>query len=120
MLLGTSIDFLCSKLQSLSQFNLPVSLPIGHMLGPNTAQGSLPAIGPSSSSASGKSLHSKSINPPVIDGGLGMSDTFGGGSVAGPADFYDPDQPLWSNDHPATSTARWMSISLKLMTQGLC
>uniref|UniRef100_A0A3Q7F880 C3H1-type domain-containing protein n=1 Tax=Solanum lycopersicum TaxID=4081 RepID=A0A3Q7F880_SOLLC len=91
--------------QSLSQFNLPVSLPIGHMLGPNTAQGSLPAIGPSSSSASGKSLHSKSINPPVIDGGLGMSDTFGGGSVAGPADFYDPDQPLWSNDHPATSTA---------------
>ncbi|KAK4712604.1 hypothetical protein R3W88_007117 [Solanum pinnatisectum] len=90
--------------QSLSQFNLPVSLPIAHMLGPNTAQGSLPAIGPSSSSVSGKSLHSKSINPPVIDGGLGMTDTFGGGSVAGGADFYDPDQPLWSNDHPATST----------------
>ncbi|MCD7462939.1 hypothetical protein HAX54_049651 [Datura stramonium] len=91
--------------QSLSQFNLPVSLPIAHMLGPNTAQGSLPAIGLSSSSASGKASHNKSINPPVIDGGLGMTDTFGGGSVAGGADFYDPDQPLWSNDHPATSTA---------------
>uniref|UniRef100_A0A0V0IWJ8 Putative zinc finger CCCH domain-containing protein 41-like n=1 Tax=Solanum chacoense TaxID=4108 RepID=A0A0V0IWJ8_SOLCH len=91
--------------QSLSQFNLPVSLPIAHMLGPNTAQGSLPTIGPSSSSASGKSLHSKSINPPVIDGGLGMTDTFGGGSVAGGADFYDPDQPLWSNDRSETSAA---------------
>ncbi|KAJ8546356.1 hypothetical protein K7X08_018939 [Anisodus acutangulus] len=91
--------------QSLSQFNLPVSLPSAHMLGPSTAQGSLPAIGPSSSSASGKALHSKSINPPVIDGGLGLTDTFGGGSVDGGADFYDPDQPLWSNDHPTTSSA---------------
>ncbi|XP_059294190.1 zinc finger CCCH domain-containing protein 41-like [Lycium ferocissimum] len=91
--------------QSLSQFNLPVSLPNAHMLGPNTAQGSLPTIGPSSSSASGKALHSKGINPPVIESGLGMTDTFGSDSVAGGADFYDPDQPLWSNDHPATSAA---------------
>ncbi|CAN4079206.1 unnamed protein product [Withania somnifera] len=91
--------------QSLSQFNLPVSLPITHMLGPNTAQGSLPAIGPSSSLASGKASCSKSINPPVTDGGLGMTDTSGGDSVTGGDDFYDPDQPLWSNDHPATSTA---------------
>lgn len=74
------------------------------MLGPNTAQGSLPAVGPSSSSASGKALHSKSIDAPVIDSGLSLTDTIGGGSVSGGADFYDPDQPLWSNDHPATST----------------
>nr|XP_009612584.1 zinc finger CCCH domain-containing protein 41 [Nicotiana tomentosiformis]XP_009612592.1 zinc finger CCCH domain-containing protein 41 [Nicotiana tomentosiformis]XP_009612600.1 zinc finger CCCH domain-containing protein 41 [Nicotiana tomentosiformis]XP_009612609.1 zinc finger CCCH domain-containing protein 41 [Nicotiana tomentosiformis] len=90
--------------QSLSKFNLPVSLPGAHMLGPVTAQGSLPAIGPSSSLAN-KALHNKSINPPVIDNGLGLTDTFGGGSVAGGADFYDPDQPLWSNDHPENSAA---------------
>ncbi|KAF3629302.1 putative trithorax group protein osa-like [Capsicum annuum] len=91
--------------QSLSQFNLPVSLPIAPMMAPNTSQGSLPAIGPSSSSVTGKTLHSKSIHPLVIDGGLGMTDTFGGSSVAGGSDLYDPDQPLWSNDHPATSRA---------------
>ncbi|CAN4082411.1 unnamed protein product [Withania somnifera] len=91
--------------QSLSQFNLPISLPIAHMLGPNTAQGSIPAIVPSSSLASGKALHSQSINPPVIDSGLGKNDSCCGGFVTGGADFYDPDQPLWSNNHPATSTA---------------
>ncbi|XP_016463276.2 zinc finger CCCH domain-containing protein 41 isoform X1 [Nicotiana tabacum] len=89
--------------QSLSQFNLPVSLPNAHMLGPATAQGSLPVIGPYGSLVSGKALHNKSTKPPVIDDGLGLTDAFVDGSMAGGADFYDPDQPLWSNDRSETS-----------------
>ncbi|XP_049355170.1 zinc finger CCCH domain-containing protein 41-like [Solanum verrucosum] len=90
--------------QSLSQFNLPVSLPNAHMLGPVTGQGSLPVIGPSGSLASGKALHNKSKFP-VIDDALGLTDAFVDGSMAGGADFYDPDQPLWSNDRSETSAA---------------
>lgn len=92
---------LFSKLQSLSQFNLPVSLPNAHMLGPATGQG-LPLVGPSGSLASGKALHNKSKFP-VIDDALGLTDAFGDGT--GGADFYDPDQPLWSNDRSETSAA---------------
>ncbi|KAG5571026.1 hypothetical protein H5410_060792 [Solanum commersonii] len=90
--------------QSLSQFNLPVSLPNAHMLGPVTGQGSLPVIGPSGSLASGKALHNKSKFP-VIDDALGLTDAFVDGSMAGGTDFYDPDQPLWSNDRSETSAA---------------
>ncbi|XP_059284676.1 zinc finger CCCH domain-containing protein 41-like [Lycium ferocissimum] len=91
--------------QSLSQFNLPVSLPNAHMLGPATGQGSLPVIGPSGSLASGKVLHNKSSKLPVVDDALGLTDAFVDGPMAGGADFYDPDQPLWSNDRPETSAA---------------
>ncbi|KAK4727044.1 hypothetical protein R3W88_031961 [Solanum pinnatisectum] len=90
--------------QSLSQFNLPVSLPNAHILGPVAGQGSLPVIGPSGSLASGKALHNKSKFP-VIDDSLGLTDAFVDGSMAGGADFYDPDQPLWSNDRSETSAA---------------
>ncbi|KAJ8557171.1 hypothetical protein K7X08_002796 [Anisodus acutangulus] len=65
--------------QSLSQFTLPVSLPNAHMLGPATGQ--------------------------VNDDALGLTDAFVDGSMAGGADFYDPDQPLWSNDRSETSAA---------------
>ncbi|KAF3655289.1 putative trithorax group protein osa-like [Capsicum annuum] len=91
--------------QSLSQFNLPASLPNAHMLGAATGQGSLPVIGPSGSLTCGKPLHCKSSKFPVIDDALGFTDGFVDGSIPGGADFYDPDQPLWSNDRPETSDA---------------
>ncbi|KAK4366592.1 hypothetical protein RND71_014472 [Anisodus tanguticus] len=91
--------------QSLSQFTLPVSLPNAHMLGPATGQGSLPVIGPSGSLASGKALLNKSSKFSVNDDALGLTDAFVDGSMAGGADFYDPDQPLWSNDRSETSAA---------------
>ncbi|CAN4115573.1 unnamed protein product [Withania somnifera] len=91
--------------QSLSQFNLPVSLPNAHMLGPATGQGSLPLIGPSGSLASGKALHNKSSKFTVIDDALGLTDCLVDYSVSGGADFYDPDQPLWLNDRPETLAA---------------
>lgn len=50
--------------QSLSQFNLPVSLPGSELLGTSAGQGD---------------------------------------SLLGGSDVYDPDQPLWTSDNPATS-----------------
>ncbi|KAL7190341.1 hypothetical protein ACSBR2_022591 [Camellia fascicularis] len=86
--------------QSLSQFNLPVSLPSAHLLGTPSV---LPSVGaPSSTLINSKSLHSKSSKPGTTDDGLGMNSVFTGSAGA---DFYDPDQPLWTNDCTETSTA---------------
>ncbi|XP_057481113.1 zinc finger CCCH domain-containing protein 41-like [Actinidia eriantha] len=88
--------------QSLSQFNLPVSIPSSHLLG----AAALPSVsGPSSSLMNSKSLHNKSNKPGMADDGYNMNDVFSSSSCAGGADFYDPDQPLWTNDCPETSTA---------------
>ncbi|XP_073041016.1 zinc finger CCCH domain-containing protein 41-like [Primulina eburnea] len=51
--------------QSLSQFNLPVSVPGSELLGTYSGQGD---------------------------------------SLVGGSDVYDPDQPLWTSDNPATSS----------------
>ncbi|XP_008791087.1 zinc finger CCCH domain-containing protein 27 isoform X2 [Phoenix dactylifera] len=64
--------------QSLSQFNLPVSIPSSHALGIQAGAGSVP---PASASSS---LLTNSVAE---------------------ADVYDPDQPLWNNEHPETSNA---------------
>ncbi|GMP30260.1 hypothetical protein CsSME_00005006 [Camellia sinensis var. sinensis] len=86
--------------QSLSQFNLPVSLPSAHLLGTPSV---LPSVGaPSSTLINSKSLHSKSSKPGMTDDGLGMNSVFTGSAGA---DFYDPDQPLWTNVCTETSTA---------------
>ncbi|PSS30365.1 Zinc finger CCCH domain-containing protein [Actinidia chinensis var. chinensis] len=88
--------------QSLSQFNLPGSIPSSHLLG----AAALPSVsGPSSSLMNSKSLHNKSSKPGMADDGFGLNGVFSSSSCAGGADFYDPDQPLWTNDCPKTSTA---------------
>ncbi|KAL5572769.1 hypothetical protein UlMin_022366 [Ulmus minor] len=77
--------------QSLSQFNLPVSLP------------NVPGPGPasvSSSSMNSKGLHSKTSKG-IADDGLGLNGPYSGSG----ADLYDPDQPLWNNSGPETSNA---------------
>lgn len=90
--------------QSLSQFNLPVSLPSTHLLGTTGGTGPLPSVtGPSSIFINSKGLHGKisktgmDEDGPVFNGGLSTTMT------AAAADFYDPDQPLWNNDCPQTS-----------------
>lgn len=83
--------------QSLSQFNLPVSLPGAHLLGTPAGQGHLNANTSSSTFTNNKSLHNKSSKPGIPDDGLGLN--------VGTADLYDPDQPLWTNDCPETSPA---------------
>lgn len=91
-------------MQSLSQFNLPVSLPSAHLLGASAGPGSLSAIAPSSIAANTKGLYSKGSKSGVGEDGLGSDGAFSDSAVAGGADLYDPDQPLWTNDCSQTST----------------
>ncbi|XP_077219961.1 zinc finger CCCH domain-containing protein 27-like isoform X2 [Tasmannia lanceolata] len=92
--------------QSLSQFNLPVSIPSARLLGMQGGTGPLPPVaaapGPLMNS---KGLHSKSTKPGVADSGLGLNGVLSGSVAAGESELYDPDQPLWNNDQPETSGA---------------
>ncbi|KAH6792155.1 hypothetical protein C2S52_002632 [Perilla frutescens var. hirtella] len=85
--------------QSLSQFNLPVSLPGSQLLGASSAQGAL--------SINNKNFHAKSSKPGMTEDGFGLNGGVAGGSMAGvlTSDVYDPDQPLWTSDNPETSAA---------------
>lgn len=86
--------------QSLSQFNLPVSLPSAHLMGTPPGAGSLHlGGGPSNLQTNTKSSHSKSNKHGVGDDGFGLNRVSSSSAGAGEADFYDPDQPLWNNNH---------------------
>ncbi|KAM0958056.1 hypothetical protein EV1_023156 [Malus domestica] len=92
--------------QSLSQFNLPVSIPSAHLLGKPTGPGSLPSVSASSTALmNSKGLHVKTSKTAVTDDGLGLNGSYSGTGYAGGADLYDPDQPLWNNSCPETSNA---------------
>ncbi|XP_052188208.1 zinc finger CCCH domain-containing protein 41-like [Diospyros lotus] len=82
--------------QSLSQFNLPVSLPSAHVLGGPSA---LPSVAASSSTL----INSKRLNSKSRKTGMGETAVFTDSLGASGTDFYDPDQPLWTNDCPETS-----------------
>ncbi|KAK1298002.1 Zinc finger CCCH domain-containing protein 27 [Acorus calamus] len=91
--------------QSLSQFNLPVSIPNTHATGNQTGKGSMPPVSASPSLLmNNKSLPSRisksaSADDIVVNAGVSASD------IGGETDVYDPDQPLWNNDRPNTSGA---------------
>lgn len=91
--------------QSLSQFNLPVSIPNSHALGIQTGTGPIPPVpAPSGQLPNTKSISSKSSKSAAGDDAVKLDDvpsTSGGAD----ADVYDPDQPLWSNDRPNASSA---------------
>ncbi|KAH0984704.1 hypothetical protein GBA52_011881 [Prunus armeniaca] len=90
--------------QSLSQFNLPVSS--AHLLGKPTGPGSLPSVSASSAALmNSKGLHGKTSKSAVNDDGLGLNGPYSGPGYLGGADLYDPDQPLWNNNGPETSNA---------------
>lgn len=92
--------------QSLSQFNLPVSLPSAHLLGTPAGPGPLPSVNvPPSSLMNSKGFQSKSGKPEVAEDELGLNGAFPGSAVGGGAELYDPDQPLWNNDCPETPSA---------------
>uniref|UniRef100_A0A7N0VGG2 Zinc finger CCCH domain-containing protein 41 n=1 Tax=Kalanchoe fedtschenkoi TaxID=63787 RepID=A0A7N0VGG2_KALFE len=92
--------------QSLSKFNLPVSLSGGNTLGVGVGSGPLPA-GIASASFSGKNnkMQSKMVKSKSVrkGSGAGSSEAFSNSAAAG-NDFYDPDQPLWNKDAPGSST----------------
>lgn len=93
------------KLQSLSQFNLPVTLPNAHVMSASAGPGPSSAVGaPSSTLGNGQGVYSKSSKAGADDDGLGSNGATVGSSVVTGADFYDPDQPLWTIDSARTST----------------
>lgn len=92
--------------QSLSQFNLPVSLPSVHLLGTPAGAGPVSSVSASSATLmNSKGLHGKSSKPGMADDSLGLNGAFSGSGCVGGTDLYDPDQPLWNNNCPETSNA---------------
>ena len=86
-------------LQSLLQFNLPVSLSSAPGLGTSNGSGFIPPVGVSSSTPiNNRGLHSRTSKPAVDD------ESLAGAVNASAADVYDPDQPLWNNVGHETST----------------
>uniref|UniRef100_A0A7N0U4M8 Zinc finger CCCH domain-containing protein 41 n=1 Tax=Kalanchoe fedtschenkoi TaxID=63787 RepID=A0A7N0U4M8_KALFE len=92
--------------QSLSKFNLPVSLSGGNTLGVGGGSGPLLAGSESASFSDNNNnkLLSKTGKPKSVRKGInaGCNGTFSNTSLAG-NDFYDPDQPLWNKDGPGSS-----------------
>lgn len=88
-------------MQSLSQFNLPVSVPNAPGLGiqneAGTAHVNLTNLGGS------KGVPAKDIKSGVTDDALKLNG--GTTSAVADADVYDPDQPLWNNEQPEASSA---------------
>ncbi|XP_074285201.1 zinc finger CCCH domain-containing protein 41 isoform X2 [Silene latifolia] len=84
--------------QSLSQFNLPVSLPSAQILGPSAGNGFISSADVSSSLINSRGPHSLTDISSVDE------EVLAGATNAGGTDVYDPDQPLWNNDAHETST----------------
>ncbi|KAK7271650.1 hypothetical protein RJT34_27727 [Clitoria ternatea] len=87
--------------QSLSQFNLPVSIPSAHLIGAPVGSGSLHSV---NASTNNKSLPGK-ICKSVNDDGLPMDGAYSGPGCMSGADLYDPDQPLWNDSGLDSSNA---------------
>ncbi|KAJ6691423.1 RNA RECOGNITION RRM/RNP DOMAIN [Salix koriyanagi] len=90
-------------LQSLSQFNLPVSLPRAQLVGTTVRQGAIPTVGaPSATLLNSKGMHSKCNKPGIVNVGLGFNGAHTGSASVSGGDLYDPDQPLWNDNVPET------------------
>ncbi|XVE84011.1 hypothetical protein DITRI_Ditri16bG0134600 [Diplodiscus trichospermus] len=92
--------------QSLSQFNLPVTVPSAQLLATSAGPGPLPSGVPTSTTLmKSKVIHSKSSKPGMTDDAFGLNGVSTGSTSASGADLYDPDQPLWNNNGPEASAA---------------
>ena len=86
-------------MQSLSQFNLPVSLQNANLPGAPSGAGSLPAPGaPTTSFKASRGKTRKSGVSGNANNAHELNDALIDPSPSVGADFYDPDQPLWGND----------------------
>ncbi|KAJ4900984.1 Zinc finger CCCH domain-containing protein 41 [Raphanus sativus] len=86
--------------QSLSQFNLPVSGPgAPHMAASSKP---VPAQFGTANFMNTKGAHGKTNEGGIAVDGMGYGDAY---PSAGGTDFYDPDQPLWNNSAGETSGA---------------
>ncbi|KAF8051403.1 hypothetical protein N665_1733s0002 [Sinapis alba] len=86
--------------QSLSQFNLPVSGPAAPHMAASTQP--VPAQFGGANFMSTKGVHGKTNESGMAVDGMGYGDAY---PSAGGSDFYDPDQPLWNNSAGETSGA---------------
>ncbi|KAJ4961941.1 hypothetical protein NE237_021851 [Protea cynaroides] len=93
--------------QSLSQFNLPVSLPSARQLGVPSGIGPITSISSSGLLTNSKGLNGKSTKSGTNDDGIGLNGVLSSSAGVGETDLYDPDQPLWNTDRPETSSALW-------------
>ncbi|XWS40705.1 hypothetical protein CRYUN_Cryun17cG0018300 [Craigia yunnanensis] len=92
--------------QSLSQFNLPVTVPSAQLLATPAGPGPLPSgVHPSTTLMNSKGINNKSRKPGMTEDALGLNGTYTGSTSASAADLYDPDQPLWNNNGPEASAA---------------
>ncbi|KAA3464317.1 zinc finger CCCH domain-containing protein 41-like [Gossypium australe] len=91
--------------QSLSQFNLPVTVPSAQLLATPAAPRPLPSSVPPTTLMNSKGIHSKGSKSGMTDDALGLNGAYTGSTSASAADLYDPDQPLWNNNGPEASTA---------------
>ncbi|XP_050224490.1 zinc finger CCCH domain-containing protein 41 [Mercurialis annua] len=90
--------------QSLSQFNLPVSLPSAPLGRTHAGPGALlSASAPSTALMNSKGLHSRNGKSGMVDDGMGFNGAYSGSAAASGIDLYDPDQPLWNTSGPETS-----------------
>lgn len=86
-------------MQSLSQFNLPVTVPNTQGLGIQNEPGTAPVN--TSSLGGSKGVPAKDIKSAVTNDVLKLNGTTA--LAVSDADVYDPDQPLWNNEHPDAS-----------------
>uniref|UniRef100_A0A0E0D150 C3H1-type domain-containing protein n=1 Tax=Oryza meridionalis TaxID=40149 RepID=A0A0E0D150_9ORYZ len=86
-------------MQSLSQFNLPVAVPNTQGLGIQNEPGTAPVN--TSSLGGSKGVPAKDIKFAVTNDVLKLNGTTA--LAVSDADVYDPDQPLWNNEHPDAS-----------------
>lgn len=92
-------------IQSLSQFNLPVSLPSAHLIGAPAGSGSLHSVNAPTTSMNSKGTPGKICKSVVGDDGLPLDGAYPGPGCTSGADLYDPDQPLWNDSGLESSNA---------------
>ena len=91
--------------QSLSQFNLPVSLPTTSILGSQTTVGPLPTAPSSNFLSNNKSAASRNSKSGTTNTGLRIDVASSAPTLGPESDVYDPDQPLWNNNLPLPETS---------------
>ncbi|TYI75220.1 hypothetical protein E1A91_D07G259600v1 [Gossypium mustelinum] len=92
--------------QSLSQFNLPVTVSSAQLLSTPAVPGPLPSgVPPSASLMNSDGIYRKSSKPGMTGDALGSNGTYTVSTSASEADLYDPDQPLWNNNGSEATAA---------------
>ncbi|KAE8718215.1 COPII coat assembly protein sec16-like [Hibiscus syriacus] len=90
--------------QSLSQFNLPVTVPSAQILAKPAGPGPPPSSLPPTTSMNSKGIHGKNKKSGITEDAVGLNGAYSGSTNAN-GDLYDPDQPLWNNNGPEASAA---------------